>query len=103
MAAEQVVQTNQEEKHREHRKDWQVEAVRHKHWQVEAVGEPRKNTVVAYYMAPRRRLVEQLAGLKTGSSELLHKAMKLRWSVPPAMSRLVGSLEFPDCPIWHHN
>jgi hypothetical protein len=41
--------------------------------------------------------------LKTGSSELLHKAMKLRWSVPPAMSRLVGSLEFPDCPFWHHN
>ena len=51
MAAEQVVQTNQEEKHR----------VRHKHWQVEAAGEPRKNTVVAYYMAHHRRLVEQLA------------------------------------------
>jgi hypothetical protein len=80
-----------------------MEVVRHKHWLVEEVAVPRKNTVVAYYMAPRRRLVEQLAGLKTGSSELLHTAMKLRWSVPPAMSRLVGSLEFPDCPFWHHN
>jgi hypothetical protein len=102
VAAEQVVQTNQEEEHREHRKGL-MEVVRHKHWPVEEVAEPRKNTVVAYYKAPRRRLVEQLAGLKTGSSELLHKAMKPRWSVPPAMSRLVGSLEFPDCPFWHHN
>ena len=102
MAAEQVVHKNLEEKHREHRKGL-MGVVRHIHWLVEEVAEPRKNTVVAYYMAPRRRLVEQLAGLKTGSSELLHKAMKLRWSVPPAMSRLVGSLEFPDCTFWHHN
>jgi len=101
-AADQVVQTNQEEQHREHHMRL-MEVVRHKHWLVAEVAEPRKNTVVAYYMAPHRRLVEQLAGLMKGSLELLHKAMMLRWSAPPAMGRLVGSLDFPDCPFWHHN
>ena len=102
MAAEQVGHKNLEEKHREHRKGL-MEVVRHKHWLVEVVVEPRKNTVVAYYMALHRQLVGQLAGSKMGLPELLHKAMKLRWSVPPAMSRLVGSLDFPDYTFWHHN
>ena len=78
MAAEQVVQTKQEEEHREHRKGL-MEVVFHIHWPVEVVEEPRKNTVVAYYKAPRRRLVEQLAGFEMGSPEVFDTKMMQRW------------------------
>jgi hypothetical protein len=67
--------------------------LRHKHWLAGEAAEPRKNTVVAYYMALHRQLVGQLAGSKMGLPELLHKAM----------IRTVGSLDFPDHTFWRHN
>jgi hypothetical protein len=63
LEADQAVQTNQEEAYREHRKGL-MEVLRHKHWLAGEAAEPRKNTVVAYYMALHRQLVGQLAGSK---------------------------------------
>jgi len=64
-----MVYRNQQMAHMEHRKRLVVVAA----------AEPRKSTVVAYYMATHRRLVEQLAGLEMGSSEVLDKRMMPRW------------------------
>jgi hypothetical protein len=73
-----------------------MEVVRHKHWLVEEVAEPRKNTrCVAYHMATHRRL-GTACRFEDGFIELLHKAMMMRWSVPPGDEPIGWLLDFPD-------